>query len=1064
MTEPDMRSSSNGKRRGGRPRQPSASANVQAPAPGATTGPPSTAVAWQQLQQQEQQLQQQQQLLLQQLQQQLHTLQMLQSSGAPHLEAAIAEIQARIDASVPQPAPTAAPIPSTRPDAAPADDAQQPAASAVSTQRPCSHNTWDNVRTKKGQVFLRCRECDAQWRTAVEGLSRCSAFISSAGCAAGASCGFLHLHARKQSLGERVAKHGAAVLDRVPASTHPDGRAPDERKPADTTAAADQNPLLLSPPCAHNSWDNVRMKKGQVFMRCRECEAQWRLPGDRIDRCVDFISPGGCKLGPACPLLHLHPRKQSLHERVAKHGSGLLERNAGVSVLTVSKQHGPSIGATVKGSVVTRVAAGGPAEMGGLRAGMTVVAVNGNGVGAATTDVVTAVRAAWADNHTITISVTEPARDGDDAETPTNDPYGVSPSAAPPHDLLYGVSPGTAPPPLEDAVSSCASCASLASATQDVTVVVHRHGAEALGMTVRGATITKVVPGSPAAVAGVAEEMRLVAVNGVAVGSTTKSVVGAVRDAWERSELCLRLRASCHSCRVPDDDDSSAPSLPGSPSARADQDDPHLTRSSYGDTTAGSLPALAGSVPTDTALDDGSERARVDDGELLQLVVVKRGAADSFGASVKANRVTRVHAGSAAAVAGVTEGMRVVSVNGRQLRPTTVDVVTAIRAAWKQAPTLEVSVCVRTVPRYYACGQSESTDFDGCSTANLSAVSELSGAGSLNLSRCSSPQIAAVSPSFGYDASSPPPFSATSPNPSDPCWTLNTPPTQSSMLAMPCFGSTPPGATAAVGCSSFSGEVAPPDIHAPLHFTVYAAGHPLPWAQCPIASGGPVWVDRSYGLSQLPPCLANAAVLRGPYKSVARGTPHTVYCAEDLDLYLIHAVALGRNGGFPQSLPVGPRPWARMEGAPRWVGGAVSKLGMTMWGLRACAGESIAIPPTATPETTMLLCASRPQPPPQPPYPLPPVHRPPTHELRPEAAAVLAAESSLSASAPRTASRTTSSQSTTSSQRRRGRSSTLPPSEKVASASDPASDKGEAEPLGRRASGGSSAARRARSR
>ena len=74
-----------------------------------------------------------------------------------------------------------------------------------------------------------------------------------------------------------------------------------------------------APPCAHNSWDNVRVIKKQVTLRCRECQVQWRAQVDaawRSRKCSVFQQPSGCPYGAACTKIHMHAKKLSMGERV----------------------------------------------------------------------------------------------------------------------------------------------------------------------------------------------------------------------------------------------------------------------------------------------------------------------------------------------------------------------------------------------------------------------------------------------------------------------------------------------------------------------------------------------------------------------------------------------------------------------------------------------------------------------------------------------------------------------------------------------------------------------------
>ena len=88
-------------------------------------------------------------------------------------------------------------------------------APAKAMPRPCQHNEWDNVRIKKGTHSLRCRVCQHQWKVGHASISRCSAFAQSS-CRLGSSCRFVHIHQFKESLRQRSARFGEAVLENVP--------------------------------------------------------------------------------------------------------------------------------------------------------------------------------------------------------------------------------------------------------------------------------------------------------------------------------------------------------------------------------------------------------------------------------------------------------------------------------------------------------------------------------------------------------------------------------------------------------------------------------------------------------------------------------------------------------------------------------------------------------------------------------------------------------------------------------------------------------------------------------
>eukprot|EP01064_Diplonema_japonicum_P023263 TRINITY_DN336_c6_g1_i1.p1 TRINITY_DN336_c6_g1~~TRINITY_DN336_c6_g1_i1.p1 ORF type:complete len:473 (+),score=118.49 TRINITY_DN336_c6_g1_i1:87-1505(+) len=199
------------------------------------------------------------------------------------------------------------------------------------TSPACAHNSWDNVRVIKGQVTLRCRVCQVQWRTHVDAVWRkrkCGYFNTAEGCCLASKCPKLHLHARKQSLSERVDLHGSTVLAQVPVEAIPQSVKGDEKEelsPSSSTSSLKRSePKIHSErPCMHNSWDNVRVKKGLVTLRCRMCQGQWRRPLENLPRCPLFPS---CPEGAACPNLHLHAFKQSLAQRMGTHGETILQR------------------------------------------------------------------------------------------------------------------------------------------------------------------------------------------------------------------------------------------------------------------------------------------------------------------------------------------------------------------------------------------------------------------------------------------------------------------------------------------------------------------------------------------------------------------------------------------------------------------------------------------------------------------------------------------------------------------------------------------------------------------
>eukprot|EP01064_Diplonema_japonicum_P020694 TRINITY_DN30280_c0_g1_i1.p1 TRINITY_DN30280_c0_g1~~TRINITY_DN30280_c0_g1_i1.p1 ORF type:complete len:211 (+),score=31.78 TRINITY_DN30280_c0_g1_i1:72-704(+) len=81
--------------------------------------------------------------------------------------------------------------------------------------------------------------------------------------------------------------------------------------------------------CAHNAWDNVRVSKGLMTLRCRECQRQWRADVELVWgglKCLDFGGEEGCAEGDSCSKLHIHHRKLSLEDRVKQHGCSVLQQ------------------------------------------------------------------------------------------------------------------------------------------------------------------------------------------------------------------------------------------------------------------------------------------------------------------------------------------------------------------------------------------------------------------------------------------------------------------------------------------------------------------------------------------------------------------------------------------------------------------------------------------------------------------------------------------------------------------------------------------------------------------
>eukprot|EP00755_Sulcionema_specki_P029333 Sspe_Gene.91943::Locus_63612_Transcript_2_2_Confidence_0.500_Length_1404::g.91943::m.91943 len=149
---------------------------------------------------------------------------------------------------------------------------------------PCDHNHWDNLKVKRGWITLRCRICLKEWQQPAD--RQCASFNSPHGC--NDDCSLLHVY-----------KY----------------RLPDPMEQVEKKETA--SGVSLTRPCLHNSWDNVRIKRGWIILRCRICQAQWRQRPSSESRCHDFNTDEGCPQGHKCKLLHVHLFKQTLAERQA---------------------------------------------------------------------------------------------------------------------------------------------------------------------------------------------------------------------------------------------------------------------------------------------------------------------------------------------------------------------------------------------------------------------------------------------------------------------------------------------------------------------------------------------------------------------------------------------------------------------------------------------------------------------------------------------------------------------------------------------------------------------------
>eukprot|EP01064_Diplonema_japonicum_P022866 TRINITY_DN330_c14_g1_i1.p1 TRINITY_DN330_c14_g1~~TRINITY_DN330_c14_g1_i1.p1 ORF type:complete len:158 (+),score=29.42 TRINITY_DN330_c14_g1_i1:66-476(+) len=64
---------------------------------------------------------------------------------------------------------------------------------------------------------------------------------------------------------------------------------------------------LAAPPCGHNTWDNIRAKKGCMTLRCRSCQEKWKVGAANLKRCRAFAT-GNCK-NTTCTKTHIHRYK-----------------------------------------------------------------------------------------------------------------------------------------------------------------------------------------------------------------------------------------------------------------------------------------------------------------------------------------------------------------------------------------------------------------------------------------------------------------------------------------------------------------------------------------------------------------------------------------------------------------------------------------------------------------------------------------------------------------------------------------------------------------------------------
>ncbi|KAJ9439505.1 hypothetical protein DIPPA_06586 [Diplonema papillatum] len=97
----------------------------------------------------------------------------------------------------------------------------------------------------------------------------------------------------------------------------------------DLQIRGDRDKDEVNPPrcCVENEFDNVRVMRGHMVIRCRICEKKIRAPLEKVKawKCEPLFNTGVCPNGTNCPLLHLHFRKRSLRERIELHGPVVLQ-------------------------------------------------------------------------------------------------------------------------------------------------------------------------------------------------------------------------------------------------------------------------------------------------------------------------------------------------------------------------------------------------------------------------------------------------------------------------------------------------------------------------------------------------------------------------------------------------------------------------------------------------------------------------------------------------------------------------------------------------------------------
>eukprot|EP01059_Diplonema_ambulator_P035777 TRINITY_DN8586_c1_g1_i1.p1 TRINITY_DN8586_c1_g1~~TRINITY_DN8586_c1_g1_i1.p1 ORF type:complete len:255 (+),score=42.38 TRINITY_DN8586_c1_g1_i1:50-814(+) len=118
---------------------------------------------------------------------------------------------------------------------------------------------------------------------------------------------------------------GAEVTPRTAYSTAPDTETMHTLDELCATPTKQDQYKDAKPCCDHNDWDNVRVNKKVMTLRCRVCQKQFRLHVNEVwnnRKCDEFTTQGSCH--EHCPKLHINYRKQNLETRFKNHGASVL--------------------------------------------------------------------------------------------------------------------------------------------------------------------------------------------------------------------------------------------------------------------------------------------------------------------------------------------------------------------------------------------------------------------------------------------------------------------------------------------------------------------------------------------------------------------------------------------------------------------------------------------------------------------------------------------------------------------------------------------------------------------